>query len=235
LVSVKFGGCGKDILKMKRIRKFGYAFASLLVVCSLSLPAVAQKEKSGSTPPPAQNNKNTQNNNSHNQTSGPNSNNKAVNEERKANLPPKFVENMEDMSPEQQERFMKNNERFKNMSPQQQAQIRQRMQHWNSLTPQQRIQSRQREQILASMTPGEQKYVRQQIYPQWNAMPRARRVVMVQHLHQLDGLSDSEREAKLNDPAFSQGLNPDEKVMLPYLSRLRIGTTPEPPPGPPEY
>jgi hypothetical protein len=238
LVQTNSFGCGKD-LKMHTLRKFGYAFASFLVVCLLSLPAVAQKGKSGSTaPPPGQTNKNSEGNNPHNQTSGPNSNSgnsKAANEERRANLPPKFVENLQDMSPEQQERFMKNNERFKNMSPQQQAQIRQRLQHWNSMTPQQRIQWRQRNEILQSMTPKERQYVQQQVIPMWNAMPRTRRVVMMQHLHQLDGLSDSEREAKLNDPAFTQGLNPDEKVMLPYLSRLRIGTTPEPPPGPPEY
>ena len=52
-------------------------------------------------------------------------------------LPPKWVENLRDMPPEDQERFMQNNERFKSLPPQRQEQIRQNLQRWNSLTPEQ--------------------------------------------------------------------------------------------------
>jgi uncharacterized protein DUF3106 len=217
---------------MKRVRKFGYAFASLLVVCLLSLPAVAQKGKSGSTaPPPPQNNKNSQNNNSHSQPN--NQNNKGENLREAVKLPPKFVEKLEDMSPEQRERFMQNNERFKNMSPQRQAEIRQHLQNWNSMTPQQRIQWREQQQALENMTPGEQHYVRQEMLPQLRAMVPAQRQFLRQHVRQLEGLSDADRGAKLRDPAFLQGLSPDEQKMLPYLSRLHWAGFVEAPPPPP--
>jgi hypothetical protein len=223
-----------DCLKMKSFRKFGYAFASLLVVCLLSLPAVAQKGKSGSAaPPPAQNNKNTQSNNS--QHSQPNNqNNKPANLREAATLPPKFIEKLEDMSPEQRERFMQNNERFKNMSPQRQAEIKQHLQQWNNMTPQQRIQWREQQQALESMTPVEQRYVRQEMLPQLRAMAPVQRQFLRQHVRQLEGLSDSDRDVKLHDPAFLQGLSPDEQKMLPYLSRLHwAGVVEAPPPTPP--
>jgi hypothetical protein len=150
-------------------------------------------------------------------------------------LPPRWVENLQDMSPQQQERFMKNNERFKTMSPEQQAQIRQRLQHWNSLSPQQRIQFRQQARALEEMTPQERQYVRQQLMPTWQNMPPARRMFMVQHVRQLDGVSEADRAARLNDQTFLAGLTPEEREMLPYLYRLRVGLGPELPPPPPDF
>jgi hypothetical protein len=216
---------------MKIFRQFAYAVVSLLVVCSLSLPVAAQKGGKGAPPPPPpQNNKN---NGAENSRSEANSqNNKPANLREAAKLPPKFVENLEDMSPEQRERFMKNNERFKNMSPQRQAEIRQDLQRWNNMTPQQRIQWRAQEQALESMSPAERQYVRQQLLPQLGAMAPARRQFLRQHVRQLEGLSDADRDAKMHDPAFLQGLSPDEQKMIPYLSRLHWAGVVEVPPPP---
>ena len=85
------------------------------------------------------------------------------------------------------------------------------------------------------MTPAERQYVRQQLLPQLSAMAPARRQFLLQHVRQLNGLSDSERDAKLSDPAFTRGLSPDERGMLPYLSRLHWGGVVEPPPPPGDF
>ena len=55
-----------------------------------------------------------------------------------AGLPPKWVENLRDKSPQEQERFMQNNERFQNLPPGRQQQVRQNLQKYNSLSPQQK-------------------------------------------------------------------------------------------------
>jgi hypothetical protein len=149
-------------------------------------------------------------------------------------LPPKFVEKLQDMSPEQQERFMKNNERFKNMPPERQAQIRQNLQRWNSLSPEQRTAMRIQETEFEKMTPQEQQFVRQQVQPAWRGMAPNQKRFMLQHLHQLYGMSEPEAQAKINDPAFLQGMSLEQQRMLPYLYRLRVGVAPEPPQGPPE-
>jgi uncharacterized protein DUF3106 len=151
-------------------------------------------------------------------------------ERRMMGLPPKWIERLQDMPPEQQERFMNNNERFNSLPPQQQAQIRQRLRVWNNLSPQQQQEIREREQVWEQLTPEQQDYVRNVLQPRWQQMPPQRKAVILQHLRALNNLSDDDREARLNDPAFNQGLSPDEQRMLRDLAHLRVGGTIEGPP-----
>ena len=144
------------------------------VRAGISCRSAEGRQEHAPPPPPPQNNKNNnsgpnprnQPNNANvrpNNTNNPNV--KPPNIRQMATLPPKFIEKLHDMSPEQQERFLQNNERFRNMNPQQQARIRQNLQQWNTMTPQQRIQWREQQQAFESMTPVEQQYVRQQLLP----------------------------------------------------------------------
>jgi hypothetical protein len=151
-------------------------------------------------------------------------------ERRMMGLPPKWVERLQDMTPEQQDRFMRNNERFNSLPPEQQAQIRRRLQVWNNLTPDQQEEIRERQQVWEQMTPEQQSYVRSVLLPRWQLLPPQRKAVILQHLRALRNLSDPDREARLNDPAFNQGLSPDEQRMLSDLAHLRVGGTIEGPP-----
>jgi hypothetical protein len=151
-------------------------------------------------------------------------------ERRMMGLPPKWVERLQDMPPEQQERFMRNNERFNSLPPEQQEQIRRRLQVWNNLTPQQQQEIREREQVWEQLSPEQQDYVRNVLQPRWQQLPPVRKAVILQHLRALNNLSDADREARLNDPAFNQGLSPDEQRMLRDLAHLRVGGTIEGPP-----
>jgi hypothetical protein len=136
-------------------------------------------------------------------------------------MPPKWVENLRNMPPEEQERFMQNNERFKNLPPQRQEQIRRNLQKWNSLTPEQKEEAGRREQMLERMTPEQRDYVRNTLLPKWQAMPQDRRQAINRHLGMLSNMSPETQQAALNDPRFMQGLNPDEQSMLKELNSLR--------------
>ena len=59
--------------------------------------------------------------------------------EARAGLPPRWVERLQGMTPEEQEKFLSNNARFRSLPPEQQARIRQRLQNWNHLSPEQRL------------------------------------------------------------------------------------------------
>jgi hypothetical protein len=145
----------------------------------------------------------------------------------RSNLPPRWIERLQDMTPAEQEKFLSNNARFRSLPPQRQAQIRQRLQTWNNLSPEQRQTLMQRERVLEQMTPEQRQYVRQTLLPQWQSLPPARRQVVLGKLRDLHDLSDSERAAKLNDESFMNGLSPDERQILRGLSSLKVG----PPPG----
>jgi hypothetical protein len=138
-----------------------------------------------------------------------------------AGLPPKWVEKLRDMPPEQQQRFMENNEQFQSLPPMRQQQIRANLQKWNNLSPEQKQQARNAEVALERMTPEQRQNVRRTLLPKWQAMPQERRQVISRHLGMLREMSPGTQQAALNDPRFMQGLSPDEQSMLRELNSLR--------------
>ncbi len=136
-------------------------------------------------------------------------------------LPPKWVGQLRDMPPDDQQRFMQNNEQFQHLPPQRQDQIRRNLQRWNNLSPEQKQRARQAEAALERMTPEQRQYVRNTLLPKWQAMPQERRQAINRHLAMLRNMNPATQESALNDPRFTQGLSPDEQSMLRELNSLR--------------
>lgn len=136
-------------------------------------------------------------------------------------LPSKWAAQLRDMSPEEQQRFMQNNQQFQHLPPERQDQIRQNLQRWNNLTPEQKQRAREAEAALERMTPEQRQYVRETLLPKWQAMPLERRRAMNRHLAMLRNMSPATQETALNDPRFMQGLSPEEQSMLRELNSLR--------------
>lgn len=145
------------------------------------------------------------------------------------NLPPKAIERLQDMPPARQEQFLRNNQRFLSLPAEQQAQIRQRLEAWNRLTPAQQQELRERQHVWEMLTPEQQRYVRQSLLPRWQQLAPDRRQAILQRLHSLRDLSEPDRQAKLNDPAFIEGLNPEDREMLGQLAHLHVGMAPDSP------
>jgi hypothetical protein len=141
-------------------------------------------------------------------------------------LPPKWIENLRDRSPEEQERFMRNNARFRSLPPERQEQIRRNLERWNQLTPQQREAMRNRELMLERMTPAERQEVVNDLAPRWKNLPQDRKQILTGRLRALGGMSPEERQQKLQDPQFMQGLDPNEQDLLRKLINLRLGPNP---------
>jgi hypothetical protein len=144
-------------------------------------------------------------------------------------LPPKAIERLQELPPQKQEQFLRNNQRFNSLPPEQQAQIRQRLQAWNRLSPQQQQALRDRQRVWEQMTPEQRRYVQQSLFPRWQQVPPARRQAILQRLHSLRNMSETDRQARLTDPAFTQGLNPEDREMLGQLAHLHVGMAPDPP------
>jgi hypothetical protein len=138
-----------------------------------------------------------------------------------AGLPPKWVENLRDKSPAEQERFMQNNERFQSLPTWRQQQVRQNLQKYNNLTPQQKAAMQTAEDNWQRLSPEDRQKVKNELLPKWQGMTPERRQAVNGKLHTLQGVSATDREKALNDPKFMQGLNPDEQSMVKSLSTLR--------------
>ncbi len=143
------------------------------------------------------------------------------NERAMEGLPPKWVERVRDMPPEQQQQFLENNAQFRQLPAARQQQILQNLDKWNHLTPEQKEQARSGEEAFERMSPEQRDYVRNTLLPKWQALPQPRRQAINQHLAMLRNMSPSTQEAALNDPKFTQGLSPDEQSMLRDLNSLR--------------
>ncbi|MGD0962281.1 MAG: DUF3106 domain-containing protein [Candidatus Acidiferrales bacterium] len=138
-----------------------------------------------------------------------------------AGLPPRWVENLREMPPEQQERFMQNNRVFQNLPPERQTQIRKNLENWNRLSPDERQEIRQRAQILERMTPQQRQYLRNTLLPRWQEMPQERRQAINGRLRILQTMGPGAQQAALADPKFMQGLSQDEQSMLRDLNSFR--------------
>lgn len=144
-----------------------------------------------------------------------------------AALPPVMLERLREMPPREQERFLRNNQRFRMLSPEQQMQLRQRLRQWNSLTPEQQQAVRENERIWARLSPEQKQRVRQEIMPRWQQLPPERRQAIQRRLHVLRDLNEQQREERLKDEAFLQGLSPEDRDLLRELARLRLGPPPQ--------
>ena len=138
-----------------------------------------------------------------------------------AGLPPKWIDNLRDMSPEEQQRFMGNNRRFQSLPPQRQMQIRRNLQKWNSLSTTERNAIRDRERTWEQMSPQQRRYVQDVLLPKWQSMPQDRRTLINGRLHVLQGMTTTQQQEALKSSQFMQGLSPDEQQMLREVNSLR--------------
>jgi hypothetical protein len=151
-----------------------------------------------------------------------------VNPRGLAGLPPKWVENLRDMPPQEQERFMHNNERFQSLPPQRQAQIRQNLAKWNQMTPEQKGRIRATEQMFEQMSPEQRERFRDEIIPKLAQLPPERRQRVIGHWRRLQGMTPEEQQAALRDPRFMPGLSPDEQGLVRDLNSMGAPPPQEP-------
>jgi hypothetical protein len=144
---------------------------------------------------------------------------------RLADLPPGWIEQLQEMGPAEQERFLRNNARFRRLLPQRQALIRRRLRAWNNLSDQQREALFERQQIWEQMPLEQRQQVRESLLPRWQGLPFRSRQVLLGKLRQLRGLDEFERDAKLSDEDFLGGIDVEERELLRDLSSLMVSDT----------
>jgi hypothetical protein len=139
-----------------------------------------------------------------------------------ADLPPNWIEQLQEMTPAQQQRFLNNNLRFRSLPAQQQALIRRRLRAWNSLPLNQRQALLLRQQIWEQLPLEQRRQVRESLLPRWQNLPELSRQVILGKLRELRGLDGAQRNAKLSDESFLGTMNAEERQMLRDLSSLGV-------------
>jgi hypothetical protein len=143
-----------------------------------------------------------------------------------ARLPGQWSQKLGQMSPQQQDHFLQNNERFKSMPPEKQQQIRQNLQNYNRLSPTERNAMKDRAETWGHMSPEQKNYVQQTLLPKWQQMSPDRKQAVTDRLHTLQGMTPADRQKSMNDPQFMRGLSPDEQSVLRGLDQVRNPSNP---------
>src|ERR1700723_754277 len=141
-------------------------------------------------------------------------------------LPGQWEQKLGQMSPQQQNHFLQNNERFKNMPPERQQQIRQNLQNYNRLSPTEKMAMKDRADRWNSMSPEQRNYVQKTLLPKWQQMSPDRKQVVNDRLHTMQGMTPEDRQKALNDPQFMRGLSPDEQSVPRALDSVRNPSNP---------
>lgn len=144
------------------------------------------------------------------------------------NLPGPWVQKLGQMSPQEQDRFLGNNQRFQSLPPEQQAKIRQNLQRWNNLPQARKDQISHIWETYRGMTPEQQRHYQYDVLPKWQLMPPARKQLIKGRLQTLNGMTPAERETALKDPQFMRGLSPDEQSTLRDLNSFANPARPSP-------
>jgi hypothetical protein len=116
-----------------------------------------------------------------------------------------------DLSPQEKQKVIENNNRLKSLTPAQRQEFNERVEKWNRLTPDQR------------------NHIRNDVAPKWRQMPPDRRQAIQQRLRLLQNMPESARNQRLNDPNFTRGMSEEDRATLHDLSHLHVGGPPEPP------
>ncbi len=124
---------------------------------------------------------------------------------------PNGQERWRNMTPQEKQKVLQNEDRLRRLPPAQQQVLRDRAQVWNRMTPEQR------------------EHVRNDVLPRWRQMPADRKQAIRQRLRVLQNMPEYARNQRLNDPNFTRGMSDEDRSTLRDLSHLHVGGALEPP------
>jgi len=133
-----------------------------------------------------------------------------------------WIRNHQDMSPQEQERALRNDPSFRQLSPERQQQLVNRLREFNSRPPEQRQRILDRMETFEHL-PQDQRQQLRSMYGQMRNLPDDRRFAVRQAVRQLGGMSPAERERMLNSPQFQRRFSPQEQNLVRGLAELEPG------------
>jgi len=141
------------------------------------------------------------------------------------NIPP-FLFDLAEKSPEEQEKFLSNSERFNRLPPDAQQNLRQRLKDISAMSPEKRAKLRERFEIFHRLPEESRDRIREQVFPVWNRIPDDRRRLVLDELRALRQMAPEARQQRLGSDEFNRTYSADERQVLQQLADMT------PPPKP---
>jgi Protein of unknown function (DUF3106) len=130
-----------------------------------------------------------------------------------------FMQRLRDLSPDEQERVLANDQRFRNLPPARQARIRENLKRWNALSPEAKQRIRERQRAFARLSTGQREQARE-LSQKWRELPPLRRRLLRREFRRLRDLPPEKREAFLASPEIEKQLSSEDRDLLRGLAKL---------------
>lgn len=124
-----------------------------------------------------------------------------------------WLNNHQNLSPQQQEEQLRREPGFNRLSPDQQARVLNRLRTLDARPPEQRERMIQRNEMFESLSPGQKADVRSSAETM-RQMPADRQAMVRRAFNDLRQIPPEQRTAILNSARFSQTFSPDERHVL---------------------
>jgi len=134
-----------------------------------------------------------------------------------------WLRRYKDLSPEEQERVLKNDPQFSSLPPARQERLRQRLQHFSSLPPQEQIRRLNRMDTWEHLTP-EQKQQARQLFGQMQQLPPDRRRMVHKAIDDLRAMPPDQREQIINSDRFKGMFSDQERDLMRGATRLPLAS-----------
>jgi len=124
-----------------------------------------------------------------------------------------------ELSPEEQERLLANDERFKRLPRERQERIRENLRRWNQLSPEQKQRILARQRAFAQLSVEQQEEARA-LFQRWRELPMPRRRALMQGFREMRNLPADQRRSFVTRPDVEKRFSPEERNLLVGLARL---------------
>lgn len=131
-----------------------------------------------------------------------------------------WLEQHRDLSPQEQERALRNEPGFNRLPTAQQNKLLLRLQQLNAMPPQQRRRMLDRIEALEKLSPQERARIRN-VLQEVGKLPPEKRSMMRQAFHTLSPLPEEQREVMLNSPEYKNQFSDHQRQLLEMLLRIQ--------------
>lgn len=134
--------------------------------------------------------------------------------------PPRVMERLRRLPPDERERVLRNNWRFQQLPKKRQDQLLDRMRRFQELSPNERERIEERFSVFRNLTPEQREKTRKVYEEYWSKLEPERRSAIVDEFRSLRELPEKEREKRLESEEIKNRFNQKELEVLKQLSKL---------------
>jgi len=135
-------------------------------------------------------------------------------------FPPRILNQLRNLRPEERERVLQNNPRFRELPPERKAQLMNRLNMLLEMNEDQRRDLDRRLSVFRNLSPEQRRKAREIYEHHWRTLAPDRRVAILEEFRNLRDMSAEDRVRRTGSDEYQTQFNTEERALLEELSSL---------------